>query len=80
MDSEDDEQYTLQELFEMLGLPSAPADIDSFVTRHSITKRGVHLFDAHFWTRHQREYFWDLHEDGHCEQAFNELDELLRRT
>ncbi|WP_153808851.1 DUF2789 family protein [Nocardia sp. SYP-A9097] len=73
-------QYSLQDLFEMLGLPSGFEDIDQFVTRHSILKRSIRLSEAHFWTPQQREFFWELYEDGHYERALDELDDLLRRT
>ncbi|MFB8005947.1 DUF2789 family protein [Nocardia sp. NPDC056000] len=80
MDDEDDWQYSLADLFDSLGLPSGAEDIEQFVTRHSILKRTIRLSDAHFWTPNQRDLFWVLREDGHYDQALDELDELLRRA
>lgn len=42
--------HPLSELFDQLGLPSAPAEIDAFIERHRPTSLGCALPDAPVWT------------------------------
>jgi len=48
--------HRLQELFEQLGLPSAPEAIDAFITRHRPTSLGCALPDAPVWTPAQASF------------------------
>ncbi|WP_343622845.1 DUF2789 family protein [Roseateles puraquae] len=48
--------HRLQELFEQLGLPSAPEAIDAFITRHRPTSLGCALPDAPVWTPTQASF------------------------
>lgn len=45
--------HRLQELFDQLGLPSAPDAIDAFITRHRPSALGCALPDAPVWTAAQ---------------------------
>lgn len=45
--------HRLQELFDQLGLPSAPDAIDAFITRHRPSAQGCALPDAPVWTAAQ---------------------------
>lgn len=42
--------HRLQELFDQLGLPSAPEAIDAFISRHRPSALGCALPDAPVWT------------------------------
>lgn len=51
----DTSAHTISQLFEQLGLPSAPSEIDAFVARHKLPE-GVSLCKASFWNPAQAQF------------------------
>jgi hypothetical protein len=51
----DTSAHDIAHLFEQLGLPSAPADIDAFVASHRLAQ-GVSLCKAPFWNPAQAQF------------------------
>jgi hypothetical protein len=47
--------HNLQHLFQQLGLPDSPAEIDIFVKSHQLPK-GTTLVEASFWTPSQVDF------------------------
>jgi hypothetical protein len=51
----DTSKHHIAQLFEQLGLPSSPAEIDAFVARHRLPE-GVSLCKAPFWNPAQAQF------------------------
>jgi hypothetical protein len=68
-------------LFNQLGLPSGPADIEAFIEAHRPLAEGLKLADAPFWTASQagllREEMLD---DADWVGIIDRLDSSLRQT
>jgi hypothetical protein len=48
--------HSIHELFDQLGLPSAPAEIDAFIARHRPDALGCSLHEAPVWTESQASF------------------------
>jgi len=71
--------HSLQALFEQLGLPSAPADIDAFVAAHRPLRPEVALADASFWTPAQSQFLREeINDDADWAEQVDQLNVLLR--
>lgn len=75
----DTSMHSMNTLFEQLGLPSANADIDAFVSRHGPLNAQVSLHDAPFWTDAQARFVSDAWcQDSDWTELVDQLDALLR--
>lgn len=73
-------QRTLEELFEQLGLSSQKIHIERFIERHQL-KPGSVLADAIFWTADQKAFLIEAkEEDSEWSGAIDQLAGLLIRT
>lgn len=71
--------HSLQALFEQLGLPGGPADIDRFVAEHRPLPETVRLADAPFWTPAQAQFLREeIAEDADWAEMVDQLNLLLR--
>jgi len=71
--------HSLQALFEQLGLPSSPAEIDAFVAAHRPLRPEVALADAPFWTESQAQFLREeISEDADWAEQVDQLSVLLR--
>lgn len=71
--------HTFEELFQQLGLPSTPAQIEKFVQMHSPVQKHVALPFAHFWNEGQAEFIKEaISEDSEWSELVDQLDALLR--
>jgi hypothetical protein len=48
--------HSMENLFAQLGLSTAPADIDNFITERRPLSKGITLCCAPFWTEAQRRF------------------------
>lgn len=48
--------HPLSEIFQQLGLPDDPVEIDRFITTHSPLDDDIKLVDAPFWNDAQRDF------------------------
>lgn len=72
--------HTLNDLFAQLGLPSADAEIEHFITRHAPLADDIRLCDAPFWNAAQSTFLREEWcEDGDWAELVDELDLALRR-
>ena len=70
-------KHDLRMLFQQLGLPSAQADIDTFVEMNRL-KVGQSLFDADFWNPQQVAFLaQSIADDADWAEAVDELANLL---
>ncbi len=66
-------------LFQQLGLPSAPEKIDEFIARHHCLSDGMPIEAAPFWNESQAEFIREaLLEDSDWAEAVDQLDARLR--
>jgi len=71
--------YTLEDLFEQLGLESSPEAIDAFIGEHTLPN-DVKLVDAEFWSPQQAQFLKDeLREDAVWAIAVDELNQRLHQ-
>ena len=71
--------YTLEDLFEQLGLESSPQEIDTFIGKHTLPDE-VKLIDADFWTPQQAQFLKEeLREDAVWAIAVDELNQRLHQ-
>ncbi|MDM0047153.1 DUF2789 domain-containing protein [Variovorax dokdonensis] len=71
--------HDLKDLFEQLGLPSAPGDIDAFIGKHRPLDDGVALADAPFWTEAQAQFLREeINEDADWAEMVDQLNVRLR--
>jgi hypothetical protein len=68
--------HSLPSLFKQLGLPNDPVSIDQFIAAHSPLKPELHLCDAFFWTKSQRDEILD---DADWAEVVDQLDVMLRK-
>lgn len=65
--------HGITQLFEQLGLPSAPTDIDAFVAQHRLPP-GVSLCKAPFWNLAQSQFLAQaLNDDSDWAEAADAL-------
>lgn len=66
-------------LFQQLGLPSAPDKIDDFISRHRCLSDDITLDAAPFWTDSQAEFLREaIQNDANWSEAVDQLDARLR--
>lgn len=71
--------HSLPALFEQLGLPSGPVDIEKFVSAHSPLKADLKLEDAFFWTPAQAAFLREeILEDADWAEIVDQLNLMLR--
>ena len=72
---------TMHHLFQQLGLPDGPADIDQFIAAHRPLPDDVRLIEAPFWNAAQSTFIRDqLRADDHWSVVIDTLNTRLRRT
>ncbi|MFJ7881892.1 DUF2789 domain-containing protein [Pseudomonas sp. NPDC096917] len=70
--------HSLSSLFEQLGLPAGPTDIEKFVTTHSPLKPGLKLADARFWTTSQADFLRnEILDDADWAEVVDQLNLML---
>jgi len=71
--------HDLKDLFEQLGLPSAPAEIDAFIAQHRPLADDVLLPDAPFWSEAQAQFLREeFDEDADWAEMVDQLNIRLR--
>ena len=71
--------HTLENLFEQMGLPNQPNDVDSFIEKHGPLASEVKLEEAAFWTDHQAAFLREqLIADADWAEVVDELNTRLR--
>lgn len=72
---------TMTHLFQQLGLPEGPADIERFIQSHRPLPEHVRLSEAPFWTPAQATFVRDkLQADDHWAVVIDALNTSLRST
>lgn len=75
----DTSKHNLAALFEQLGMPSDPASIESFISKHSPLPSEIALQDAPFWSDSQSNFLEEgLEEDSDWAEIIDELDAQMR--
>ena len=70
--------FSIDTLFEQLGLPAEPEQIKAFCKKHSL-KDGEFLHDAEFWTPQQASFLKEgIAADADWSEVIDELDVQLR--
>jgi hypothetical protein len=73
--------HSMTNLFNQLGLPSGPADIEAFIEAHRPLAEGLKLADAPFWTASQAGLLREeLLQDADWVGIIDRLDAGLRQT
>ncbi len=71
--------YSMANLFQQLGLPSEPEEIDDFVAKHKALSDGVTIAQAPFWNDAQAQFIVQaLDSDSEWCEAVDQLDARLR--
>lgn len=72
-------QHTLQDLFDQLGLPSSPAEIEAFAARHRPIPATVRLADYPCWSPSQAALLREeIAEDADWAAVVDQLNLMLR--
>ncbi len=72
-------QHTLKDLFDQLGLPSSPADIEAFAAKTRPLPAAVRLADAPCWTPSQAALLREeIAEDADWAEVVDQLNLMLR--
>lgn len=72
--------HSLPALFKQLGLADDAVGIDKFIATHSPLKPELHLADAFFWNKGQRQLLREeILEDADWAEVVDQLDVLLRK-
>ena len=66
--------HSMSDLFDQLGLPSEPAEIDRFIAQHRPLPEATRLPDASFWSPVQAQF---LHEEWREDADWAELVDQL---
>ncbi len=75
----DTTDHSLATLFSQLGLPNSNADIESFLSDHSLASNES-LVNGAFWTGSQKAFFSEaLEEDSDWAEMVDQLDARLRK-
>jgi len=73
--------HSMTNLFNQLGLPSEPADIEAFIVAHRPLAEGLKLHEAPFWTTSQASLLREqVLEDADWVGIIDQLDSRLRQT
>ncbi len=73
------EFHSMSALFQQLGLPATPSDIETFIGRHRPLPKDLALHQAHFWSPSQAAFLkQDLDDDAEWAELVDELDAQLR--
>ena len=71
--------HTVQDLFQQLGLPNAPADIDQFVAEHRPLPEATRLAEAPFWSPGQAQFLREeIKKDADWAEVVDQLNLMLR--
>lgn len=71
--------HTMSNLFDQLGLPSAPAEIQKFIASHKHLGAGIKLYEAPFWNESQAKFLRDqIKQDADWTGVVDKLDASLR--
>jgi len=77
----DTSPHNISTLFEQLGLPSQPPQIDQFIASHQPLPHGTILSDAGFWSEAQIAFLQKgLLDDSDWAEAIDQLDVQLRHS
>ena len=72
--------HPLRELFQQLGLPAAPDQIEAFIAAHRPLPPGTALADAPFWTPAQAAFLREgVSDDADWSETIDSLAALLSR-
>jgi hypothetical protein len=70
---------SLNVLFDQLGLPSEPREIEQFIKDNAVLPAETKIEDAEFWTTPQADFLKTaLAEDGEWAEVIDQLSNLLR--
>jgi hypothetical protein len=73
--------HSMTNLFNQLGLPSEPADIEAFIGAHRPLATDIRLHEAPFWTTPQAGLLRDhVLDDADWAGIIDQLDSGLRQT
>lgn len=73
-----EETFTLESLFQQLGLGSSDSEIRAFIKQHRIPD-GVRMFDAEFWSEGQSQFIREeLSKDSDWANVIDNLNVALR--
>lgn len=76
----DTSQHNIDSLFQQLGLPSQPPQIQQFIATHQPLPCGTLLSDAGFWSKAQITFLQEgLQDDSDWTEAIDQLDVQLRQ-
>tara|TARA_R110001583_G_C5590017_1_gene403667 strand:+ start:807 stop:1040 length:234 start_codon:yes stop_codon:yes gene_type:complete len=76
----DTSAHTLQTLFQQLGLPSEPEQIDQFIRQHRPETGIDRLEGANFWTPSQARFIQEaLYQDSDWSEVVDELNVRLHQ-
>ncbi|MFT6915892.1 MAG: hypothetical protein ACJAWL_002202 [Motiliproteus sp.] len=76
----DTSSHTLQTLFQQLGLPSEPKQIDQFIRQHCAETGLDRLEGANFWSPSQARFIQEaLNEDSDWCEAVDDLNRRLHQ-
>ena len=71
--------YSMQDLFDQLGLDNDGDSIDSFITKHQLPRK-VTIESAAFWKPHQIDFIVSAKaDDADWSDAVDDLDALLHK-
>lgn len=71
--------HTMSNLFDQLGLPSAPSDIQKFIAAHKHLNAEIRLCEAPFWSESQAKFLRDqIKQDADWAGVVDKLDASLR--
>ncbi len=71
--------YSMCNLFQQLGLPCEPSEIDDFIAKHRLLSDGIRIEQAPFWNDAQADFIREaINEDSEWCEAVDQLDARLR--
>jgi len=77
----DTSSHDMSHLFEQLGLPSQPPQINQFIASHQPLPHGTILSDANFWSEAQIAFLQKgLLDDSDWADTIDQLDSQLRHS
>lgn len=75
----DDYLHGMKDLFQQLGLPSSPEEIEAFIRKHQGMAIDMALWNAKFWSQAQAQFIKEaFDQDSNWVEAIDHLDALLR--
>ena len=71
--------FSMGNLFQQLGLPSTPAEIDDFIAKHRSLSDDIRIDQAPFWSDMQSDFIREaIAQDSEWCEAVDQLDARLR--